>query len=132
MAHWSHSFFRRCRLQLVSPLSRILEFHSRLSRVVLYSLCSLSVFLTAIIRDMGFTSIKAQGLSAPAWLVAYVFSITCGYYSDKLNRRGWFIAIGQAVGAVGYLIIAFAKPIGVRYFATFVTTMGVYMAQPLM
>lgn len=93
---------------------------------------SLGVFLTAIIRDMGYTSIAAQGLGAPAWMAAYVVAITCGYFSDRWSVRGWFIAAGQLVGAVGYLVIAFAGPIGVRYFAVYITVCGVYMAQPLM
>ena len=81
---------------------------------------------------MGYTSINAQGLSAPAWLGAYVVAITCGYLSDRWSVRGWFIAGGQAVGAIGYLVIAFAKPLGARYFAVYITTIGVYLAQPLM
>jgi hypothetical protein len=81
---------------------------------------------------MGYTSINAQGLSAPPWLVSYVIAIICGYFSDKFSMRGWFIAGGQLVGGIGYLIIAFVEPLGVRYFATFITTAGVYLAQPLM
>lgn len=95
-------------------------------------LYSLSVFLTAIIKDMGYTSIAAQGLGAPAWMTAYVVAVACGYFSDRWSVRGWFIAGGQLVGAVGYLIIAFAGPASVRYFAVYITVSGVYLAQPLM
>lgn len=119
----AHPLLRWSRFQLVSAWLRWL------SRA---HTCSLGVFLTAIIRDMGYTSINAQGLGAPAWMAAYVVAVTCGFLSDRWSIRGWFIAGGQLIGAVGYLIIAFAGPIGVRYFAVYITVCGVYMAQPLM
>lgn len=81
---------------------------------------------------MGFTSIAAQGLSAPPYLIAYVIAIACAYFSDKYSIRGWYIAVGQGVGAVGYMIIAFAGPIAARYFAVYITVIGMYIAQPLM
>ena len=81
---------------------------------------------------MGYTSINAQGLSAPAWICAYCVSIFCGYWSDKKSIRGWFIAGGQLIGGIGYLLIAFVPSTKVRYFAVYITCSGVYLAQPLM
>jgi hypothetical protein len=93
---------------------------------------SLPVFITAIIRDMGYSSINAQGLSAPPYVLTYGVAVACAYFSDKWSIRGWFIAFGQGLGAVGYIVIAFAPSIGARYFATYITVMGMYIAQPLM
>lgn len=93
---------------------------------------SMPVFITIILKDMGFTSINAQGLSAPPYILAYIVAIACAYFSDKYSIRGWYIAAGQGIGAIGYLIIAFAGPIGVRYFAVYLTVVGMYVAQPLM
>ncbi|RXK35094.1 hypothetical protein M231_07646 [Tremella mesenterica] len=93
---------------------------------------SLGVFLTAIIKEMGYTSINAQGLSAPPYILAFILAVTTAYYSDKLSIRGYFIAIANLIGAVGYIVIAFAGPTGARYFATYITVIGVYVGQPLM
>ena len=120
---WDHSFLRWSSFQLVS-VTRVPFFRAHCR--------SLPVFITAIIRDMGYSSINAQGLSAPPYLLTYGVAVTCAYFSDKWSVRGWFIAFGQGLGAVGYIIIAFAGPIGVRYFATYITVMGMYIAQPLM
>lgn len=90
------------------------------------------VFITAIIRDMGYSSINAQGLSAPPYIVAYFIAIGCAYFSDRYSIRGWWIAFGQGLGAVGYCIVAFAPSIGARYFAIYITVIGMYIGQPLM
>lgn len=81
---------------------------------------------------MGFTSINAQGLSAPPYIVAYIIAVTCAYFSDRYSIRGWYIAVGQGIGAIGYVMIAFAGPLAVRYFAVYLTVAGMYIAQPLM
>ncbi|KAK6909228.1 hypothetical protein I203_103245 [Kwoniella mangroviensis CBS 8507] len=93
---------------------------------------SLSVFLTAIIKELGYTSVNAQGLSAPPYLVAYVIAVITAYWSDRLAIRGWFIGIANLVGGVGYMMIAYVGPRSVRYFAAYVTVVGVYVGQPLM
>jgi hypothetical protein len=90
------------------------------------------VFLTAIIRDMGYTSVNSQGLSAPPYIVAYIFACTVAYLSDRWSVRGWFIAGAELIGGIGYLVISYAESTGVRYFATYITAIGVYVGQPLM
>lgn len=90
------------------------------------------VFITQIIKDMGFTSIAAQGLSAPPYVVAFFVAVGCAYFSDKYSIRGWYIAAGQGIGAIGYCVIAFAPSLGARYFAVYITVIGMYIAQPLM
>ncbi|WWC92015.1 uncharacterized protein L201_006969 [Kwoniella dendrophila CBS 6074] len=93
---------------------------------------SLSVFLTAIIKEMGYTSANAQGLSAPPYLVAYVLAVIVAYYSDKKSIRGGFIGTANLLGGIGYILVAFVEPRSVRYFACYVTVIGVYVGQPLM
>ncbi|WVW86487.1 hypothetical protein I302_108535 [Kwoniella bestiolae CBS 10118] len=93
---------------------------------------SLSVFLTAIIREMGYTSVNAQGLSAPPYLVAYVIAVVVAYWSDRLSIRGWFIGAANLIGGIGYILIAYVGPKSIRYFAAYITVAGVYVGQPLM
>lgn len=81
---------------------------------------------------MGFSSINAQGLAAPPYIVAFFIAITCAWFSDKYSIRGWYIAIGQGIGAIGYIVISYAEPLGARYFAVYMTVIGMYISQPLM
>jgi len=52
---------------------------------------SLPAFLPTIVKEMGFTSIHAQGLSAPPYLIAYVYYISLAFLSDRVRNRGLLI-----------------------------------------
>ena len=67
---------------------------------------SIPVFLPTIVRDMGFESITAQGLTAPPYLVAFFVVITTAYYSDRLQTRSTFIILHSLLAALGYTTIA--------------------------
>jgi hypothetical protein len=67
---------------------------------------SIPVFLPTIIRDMGFESLTAQGLTAPPYLVAFLVVITTAYYSDRLQTRSTFIIAHAILAALGYSTIA--------------------------
>ncbi|KAH8085831.1 major facilitator superfamily domain-containing protein [Filobasidium floriforme] len=93
---------------------------------------SISVFLTAILRDMGFTSIKAQGMSAPPYIVAYIVAVAIAFLSDRKKTRGIFVAIFGLLGGAGYIIVAYAPSMPARYFGVFMVAVGVYTGQPMM
>lgn len=78
------------------------------------SYSSLPVFLPTILTDMGFTSIRAQGLSAPPYLASFFVVIAAGYFSDRLKDRSAFIIPLSLVGFAGYLILALATSTAVR------------------
>lgn len=67
---------------------------------------SMPVFLPTVIRDMGFSSITAQGLSAPPYLFAFVVVVTTAYYSDRLQSRSSFIMLHSVLATLGYGTIA--------------------------
>ncbi|KAF2496711.1 MFS general substrate transporter [Lophium mytilinum] len=69
---------------------------------------SLPVFLPTIIRDMGHTSLKAQALSAPPYLVSFAVVLLTAYFSDRYQTRSVFIMLHALLGASGYLLIALA------------------------
>ncbi|PLB52092.1 permease of the major facilitator superfamily [Aspergillus steynii IBT 23096] len=96
-----------------------------------YSFAGLSNFLPTIIQEMGYTSINAQGLSAPPYFVSFLLCITAAVISDKWGRRGLVIAISATVGTIGYLILAAVqdeKKSGVRYLGVWLATCGVFPA----
>jgi MFS family permease len=67
---------------------------------------SMPVFLPTVIRDMGWESITAQGLSAPPYLFAFIVVLTTAYYSDRLQSRSTFIMLHSLLATLGYGTIA--------------------------
>jgi MFS family permease len=92
---------------------------------------SIPVFLPTIVKDMGFESITAQGLTAPPYLMAFFVVIVTAYYSDRLQTRSWFIIAHALIAALGYTTIAvlgyFQSPRTlVRYFALYPAIAGFF------
>ncbi|KAK6214347.1 hypothetical protein LQW54_004575 [Pestalotiopsis sp. IQ-011] len=94
------------------------------------SYSSLPVFLPTIIEDMGYTSINAQGLSAPPSFAAFLFALITTYIADKTRQRCLVIVVSSIVGGIGFIILASVDMVGVRYFATFLASAGVFSAVP--
>lgn len=80
---------------------------------------------------MGFTSIHAQGLSAPPYLLAYFLCIATSFLSDRFSNRSYWITTFAIVGAIGYVILGTCTSNGVRYFSTYLVCGGVFPAVAL-
>ncbi|KAI1480366.1 MFS general substrate transporter [Daldinia eschscholtzii] len=91
---------------------------------------SLPVFLPTILQDMGYTAINAQGLSAPPSFAAFLFALITTWVADKTQQRCIVLMVTSAVGGVGYIILATVETVGVRYFATFLASAGVFSTIP--
>ncbi|KAI1093782.1 MFS general substrate transporter [Rostrohypoxylon terebratum] len=91
---------------------------------------SLPVFLPTILEDMGYTAINAQGLSAPPSFSAFLFALITTWIADKTQQRCLVIMVTSIVGGVGYIILATVDTVGVRYFATFLASAGVFSTIP--
>jgi MFS family permease len=87
---------------------------------------SMPVFLPTIIRDMGYTSITAQALSAPPYLFAFVVVVATAYYSDRLQTRSSFIMLHSLLATIGYGTIALSGHF--RYNNTLVRYIALYPA----
>ncbi|KAL2164996.1 hypothetical protein VTH06DRAFT_292 [Thermothelomyces fergusii] len=94
------------------------------------SYSSLPVFLPTILADMGYTAIDAQGLSAPPSFAAFLFALITTWIADRTRQRCFVLFATSAVGGVGYIILATVKTVGVRYFATFLASAGVFSTIP--
>jgi MFS family permease len=70
-----------------------------------YSFASLNNFTPTIIKNLGYTSVKAQGLSAPPYLGAFLCCVAAAFISDRWGKRGPIIAFLASVALVGYLIL---------------------------
>lgn len=79
------------------------------------SYSSLPVFLPTILTDMGFTSIRAQGLSAPPYLASFFVVVAVCWISDRVGDRTAFLIPLSMLGGVGYLLLALVTSTGVRF-----------------
>ena len=90
------------------------------------SFSSLPVFLPTILEEMGFSSINAQGLTAPPYFASFLVTLATTWVADRFQQRGLTIAICSVVGAVGYTLLATSLSVGVRYLGVFLAAAGVF------
>lgn len=125
------------RIKLLEVLQTLKDPKSYLTAFMFFScnvaFSSMPVFLPTIIRDMGYQSITAQGLSAPPYLFAFIVVLTTAYYSDRLQSRSTFIILHSLLGTIGYGTIALSghfksKNTMVRYLALYPAAAGFFSA----
>lgn len=92
------------------------------------SFSSLPVFLPAVLKSMGYSSVDAQGLTAPPYLLAFIVCIGTTYLGDRTQQRGIIICVLSAVAGVGYVVLAAARSVGARYAGVFLAAAGVFPA----
>lgn len=92
------------------------------------SFSSLPVFLPTILREMGFSAINAQGLTAPPFFLSFLVTIITPYIADRTQQRGIMLIILTIIGGTGYVILAAAKSVGARYFGVFMAAAGIFPA----
>lgn len=90
------------------------------------SFSSLPVFLPTILKEMGFTAINAQGLTAPPFFASFLVTIATTWVADRTQQRGLTIVGLSVVGGVGYILCATCTSVGVRYFGVFLAACGVF------
>jgi hypothetical protein len=90
------------------------------------------VYLPQILKGQGFTSIKAQGYTAPPYLAAWVISLCILWASDRVQMRGLFAIALAALGAVGYILLATLQGNWARYGVTFMVTISLFTLVPML
>ncbi|OAT11636.1 retrograde regulation protein 2 [Blastomyces gilchristii SLH14081] len=90
------------------------------------SYSSLPVFLPSILKDMGFTSINAQGLSAPPYFLSFLTSVITPWIADRYQQRGLMIALLSIVGLTGYVLLATCTSVIPRYIGVWMAASGVF------
>jgi hypothetical protein len=91
---------------------------------------SSSYFLPTILAQLGWTSLKAQYMSIPIWMAAFVFSIANGFISDFAEHRYGFYVGPLILSVIGYALLLSENHItvAVRYMALFFIVMGNFAA----
>lgn len=128
---------REGKLNIKQALSAFGDYKNYLQAAIIFCLNtafgSLPAYLPTILEGMGYTSLRAQGLSACPYLTAYVTCVLASFLSDKVRTRGVFVMFFCCAGAVGYVLLAtlHVDMVGVRYMATFLVCAGVFPAVAL-
>jgi hypothetical protein len=92
------------------------------------SFASLPVFLPTILEEMGFTGVNAQGLSAPPYLLSFLVTVATAWFADRTQQRGFTIMIMSAIGGAGYIMLAAASSVSVRYAGCYLAAAGIFPA----
>lgn len=92
------------------------------------SFASLPVFLPTILTTMGYSSIDAQGLTAPPYFLSFLVCIGTTFLADRLRQRGLIIAALSVLGGLGYVLLATVHIVAVRYLGVFLAAAGVFPA----
>jgi MFS family permease len=96
-----------------------------------YSFAGLSNFLPIIVKDMGFSSVTAQGLTAPPYFLAFLCCVAAAFISDRYGKRGFIVTGSSLVGFAGYLILVLVQDESkkaARYAGVFLASCGVFPA----
>ncbi|GAA6053960.1 hypothetical protein JCM3770_004642 [Rhodotorula araucariae] len=81
-------------------------------------------FLPVILSGGGYTVKTSLLLSAPPYVFAGLWTAFMATLSDKTHKRALFIGTSSTVCFIGLFIMAYTKPLGVRYFGSFLTIAG--------
>ncbi|KAL9014382.1 MAG: hypothetical protein Q9173_000959 [Seirophora scorigena] len=87
---------------------------------------SLPVFLPTILENVGFSSINAQGLTAPRFSVSFLITIFSVCVAVKTQQRRLTIITTSTIGFIGYILLAAYETVGVRYFGVFLAAAGIF------
>ncbi|KAF9945736.1 hypothetical protein BGZ65_010426, partial [Modicella reniformis] len=97
-------------------------------------LYSLSLFFPSIVQGFKFSPLTTQAMTAPAYVIACLFTIGCAFSSDHFRERGYHYAFPTFFGGLGYVFLIVTKdsPTVNRYISLTVTAIGVFSSVPAM
>lgn len=94
---------------------------------------STSFFTPTILSQLGWTSVRAQVLSIPIYVLAAAVSLFAAYWSDHFRHRYTFVILGVLVATTGYITLLAQSTVSVagRYIAIYLIMVGGYITQPI-
>lgn len=99
--------------------------------VVVYGI---SFVLPTVIKNLGYSAVQAQALTAPPYVFACLVVIFSGWAADRYKQRTLSVILANALAAVGFVIIIpsirYSSVPGVTYFGVFLMTAGLYCISP--
>ncbi|EEU35135.1 uncharacterized protein NECHADRAFT_88674 [Fusarium vanettenii 77-13-4] len=99
--------------------------------VVVYRI---SFVLPSIVQSLGYSSVKAQAMTAPPYIFACVVTIISDLAADRYRQRALSIILPNTMAVVGFVIITitirYHQIPGVTYFGLFLMAGGLYPISP--
>ncbi|KAJ1737167.1 hypothetical protein LPJ72_000743 [Coemansia sp. Benny D160-2] len=95
-------------------------------------LASYTSFLPTIIKEMGYTDVKAQLMTVPPYACAIVTVFSVCWCSDRTRNRGYHVAASALVACIGYILLISSNKLGANYTGACFVAMGLYPIIPLM
>ena len=93
---------------------------------------SLAYTLPTMVRNLGYSAIRAQALTTPPYIFATIVCVFDGWMSDRFQKRYASIMTCYSTGLAGVVIlwisVHFSSLTGLSYFAIFIAAAG-YSAQ---
>ncbi|PWO01390.1 MFS general substrate transporter [Tilletiopsis washingtonensis] len=94
-------------------------------------LYAFSVFTPTIVRALGYSSINANLLSVPIYVLACIVTVFVGLAANKYKDRRAQLSLGfLCVGIGGYVVLAASRLPGLSYGAIFFAACGIYPLIP--
>ena len=87
----------------------------------------IAIFTPTILRDFGFTAVKAQLYNIPPYVCAVAFSIICAVLADRMQYRCTFLIISISLSITGFSMAGWAiQSTNARYAGIFLAAMGTF------
>ncbi|KAI5818279.1 major facilitator superfamily domain-containing protein [Pyronema omphalodes] len=93
---------------------------------------SVALFMPSLLRAMHFTSIKAQLMTVPPYVLGSIVCISAAITSDRFKTRGTvLLCLACPTIVIGFALLLSVNIIAVKYFALFLVTMGAFTGSPV-
>ncbi|KAI1440229.1 allantoate permease [Annulohypoxylon stygium] len=93
--------------------------------------CTISYFIPTIVTAMGYTSVTAQYMTIPIWMVGAVFLVVLSWTADKTRDRRWHIAGCLGLSFICTIVCVTVSNAIVQYVMLCFYIAGLYTALPL-
>ncbi|EFW21374.1 hypothetical protein D8B26_001582 [Coccidioides posadasii str. Silveira] len=118
-------------MKVLKTLSRWqLWIYSLLFMCVAIGIYGYAFFGVVILQGMGHSPGRVFLLSAPPAIASVPFSLVISYLADRTKLRSPYVAFMAITCTIGYLLVAYPKQNGVRYFGVFLGLAGANGALP--
>ena len=130
---------RKTRFQWGEILKALTDPKSYLTALMFFScnvaFSSLPPFLPQVIKEMSYSPLTSQALSAPPYLFSFGTVILTAHLSDRASVRSPYVILHAALGSAGYFWLALSGflqlPPFARYLGTFFAAAGFFSAVTL-
>ncbi|CAH0025801.1 unnamed protein product [Clonostachys rhizophaga] len=93
--------------------------------------CTISYFIPTIVKSMGYTSVMAQYMTIPIWMVGAVFLVILSYTADATGDRRWHITGCLDLSFICTIVCVTVGNAKVQYAMLCFYIAGLYTALPL-